>query len=120
MPRVVSELEVTIGALLDGQRYHEAATAAVRGYGPGVLGFLIAALRDRALAEDVFSQACENLWRNLRGFRREAALGTWFYVLAWNAARNQLNEAHRKKVRRLATSEISRIAAQVKSTGVGR
>lgn len=118
MPRVVAELETTIQQLLDERRDHEAATVAVRGYGPAVLGFLVGALKDRDVAKEVFSQACENLWRNLAGFRRECALGTWFYVLAWNAAKNQLNEAHRRRVRRLETSEISAIAAQVRSTGV--
>jgi RNA polymerase sigma-70 factor (ECF subfamily) len=118
MARVVAELEAAIQALLDEGRTHDAATAAVRGYGPPVLGFLVGALKDRDAAKDVFSQACENLWRNLPGFRRECALGTWFYVLAWNAARNYLNEAHRRRVRPLHTSEISQLAAAVRSTGV--
>ncbi len=118
MARVVAELEATIQALLDEGRTHDAATAAVRGYGPSVLGFLTGALRDRDAAKEVFSQACENLWRHLAGFRRECALGTWFYVLAWNAAKNHLDEAHRRRVRRLHTSEISQLAAAIRSTGV--
>ena len=118
MARVVAELEAEIQALLDGGRHHDAATAAVRGYGPSVLGFLVGALKDRDAAKDVFSQACENLWRNLAGFRRECALGTWFYVLAWNAAKNHLDQAHHRHVRRFATSEISQVAAAVRSTGV--
>jgi RNA polymerase sigma-70 factor (ECF subfamily) len=118
MARVVAELEAEIGSLLDRSRDRDAATAAVRGYGPAVLGFLVAALRDRDAAQDVFSQACENLWRNLPGFRRECAFGTWFYVVAWNAARNHLAAAHHRRVRRLHTSEISKVAARIKSTGV--
>src|SRR6185436_5087476 len=118
MARVVPELEATIQALLDEGRAHDAATAAVRGYGPAVLGFLVSALKDRDAAKEVFSQACENLWRNLAGFRGECAFGTWFYVLAWNAAKNHLSEAYRRRVRRLHTSEISRLSAQIRSTGV--
>ena len=118
MARVVAELEAEIQALLDAGRIHDAATAAVRGYGPAVLGFLVGALKDRDAAKEVFSQACENLWRNLAGFRRECALGTRFYGLAWNAAKNHLSDAHRRRVRRLQTSEISQLAAAVRSTGV--
>jgi RNA polymerase sigma-70 factor, ECF subfamily len=118
MPRVVAELEATIQASLNEGRTHEAATTAVRGYGPAVLGFLVSALRDRDAGKEVFAQACENLWRNLAGFRRECAFGTWFYVLAWNAAKNHLNESYRRRIRRLHTSEISQLAAQIRSTGV--
>jgi RNA polymerase sigma-70 factor (ECF subfamily) len=119
MSRVIAELEATIGTLLDEGRDHEAATAAVRGYGPAVLGFLVGVLKDRDAAQEVFSQACENLWRHLAGFRRECAFGTWFYVVAWNAAKNYFGEAHRRRVRRLRTSEISRLAARIKSSGAG-
>ncbi len=118
MARIVAELEATIEVLLDQGRAHDAMTAAVRGYGPAVLGFLVSSLKDKDTAKDVFSQACENLWRNIAGFRRECAFGTWFYVLAWNAARNQLSEAHRRRVRRLQTSEISQLVAPIRSTGV--
>lgn len=118
MARIVAELEATIQTLLDGGRDHDAMTAAVRGYGPAVLGFLVSSLKDRDAAKDVFSQACENLWRNIAGFRRECAFGTWFYVLAWNAAKNHLNEAHRRRVRRLQTSEISKLVTPIRSTGV--
>jgi RNA polymerase sigma-70 factor, ECF subfamily len=117
MARVVAELETAIGSLLDDGRAHDAATTAVRGYGPAVLGFLVGALKDRDVAQDVFLQACENLWRNLAGFRRECAFGTWFYVVAWNAAKNHLAQAHHRRVRRLQTSEISQVAARIKSTG---
>jgi RNA polymerase sigma-70 factor, ECF subfamily len=118
MPRVVAELETTIQTLLDAGRDHEAATAAVKGYGPAVLGYLVSALADKDVAKDVFAQACENLWRGLASFRRECAFGTWFYAVAWNAAKNHLNQAYRRNVRRLATSEISQVAAQIKSAGV--
>ena len=118
MPRVVPELEATIRELLVDGRNRDAATTAVRGYGPSVLGFLVSALGDRDVAKDVFAQACENLWRGLAGFRGESAFATWFYALAWNAAKNHLNQAHHRHVRRLQTSEISQVAAQVRSTGV--
>ena len=45
MARIVAELEATIQTCLDDGRDHDALTAAVRGYGPAVLGFLISALR---------------------------------------------------------------------------
>jgi RNA polymerase sigma-70 factor, ECF subfamily len=118
MARIVAELEATIRACLDEGRRRDAVSAAVRGYGPAVLGFLVSALKDRDAAKDVFSQACENLWRSVSDFRGDCAFGTWFYVLAWNAAKNNLNEAHRRRVRRLRTSEISQLVTPIKSTGV--
>lgn len=64
-------------------RFDQAASAGLRGYGPEILGFLIA-LGPRT-AEDAFSQFCEDLWRGLPGYRAQASFRTWAYTLARHA-----------------------------------
>jgi RNA polymerase sigma-70 factor (ECF subfamily) len=79
-------LEAQLGALVTEGDHRRAATLAVRGYGPEVLGFLCALHRDHDEAADVFSQLCEDLWRGLPAFERRASFRTWLYVLARNAS----------------------------------
>jgi RNA polymerase sigma-70 factor (ECF subfamily) len=112
----VSDLEPRILALLDGGDISGAATEALRGYGPQVLGYLTAVLRDEDDAHDVFSQFAEDLWRGLPGFRRESAVRTWAFRLAWHAASRYARDPYRKRHRPILSTEASRIAAEVRST----
>jgi RNA polymerase sigma-70 factor (ECF subfamily) len=107
----VSDLEPRILALLDGGDISGAATEALRGYGPQVLGYLTAVLRDEDDAHDVFSQFAEDLWRGLPGFRRESAVRTWAFRLAWHAASRYARDPYRKRHRPILSTEASRIAA---------
>jgi RNA polymerase sigma-70 factor, ECF subfamily len=88
----------------------------VRGYGPEILGYLAALARDEDRAHDVFSQCCEDLWRGLPGFRRDASARTWVYKLAWNAWLRHERDAFRRRGQRLVTAQMSRLAAEVRST----
>lgn len=108
-------LERTIDAELARGELPAAATAAVRGYGPQILGYLVAILRDDAAAYDVFSQFSEDLWRGLATFRRECSFRTWAYKLAWNAALRFRRDAFRRRVRRLQTTEVSKLVEEVHS-----
>ena len=63
-----------------------AVTRALEGYGPEVMGFLIAFMRDPDAADDVFSQFCEDVWNGLGKFRWEGALRAWVYAVARHAA----------------------------------
>jgi RNA polymerase sigma-70 factor (ECF subfamily) len=112
----VSDLEPRILALLDGGDLSGAATEALRGYGPQVLGYLTAVLRDEDDAHDVFSQFAEDLWRGLPGFRRESSVRTWAFRLAWHAASRYARDPYRRRHRPILTTEASRIAEQVRST----
>jgi RNA polymerase sigma-70 factor (ECF subfamily) len=62
--------------------YHRAATLAIRGYGPELLGYLAAVLGDGASAEEVFSDVCADLWRGLPAFEWRSSLRTWLYRIA--------------------------------------
>jgi len=85
------------------QRHHqrgelkEAATAAIEGFGPEILGFLIAVVREKALAGEVFAQFSEELWNRLAGFRWTASFRTWLYGLAWMAWQRLRREPHFRK-----------------------
>ncbi len=109
-------LEDTIGRHLDAADFEAAATAIVRGYGGEIFGYLIALARDEDRAHDVFSQCCEDLWRGLSGFRREASARTWVYKLAWNAWLRHERDAFQRRAQRLVTAQVSRLAAEVRST----
>jgi RNA polymerase sigma-70 factor, ECF subfamily len=112
----VEALEAEIGHLLETNDLPTAAAAIVRGYGPAILGYLAALARDEDRADDVFSQFCEDLWRGLPGFRRDASVRTWAYKLAWHAWLRNEREAHHRRGRPFAPEELSRIAAEVRST----
>ena len=110
------DLEPRILALLDAGDVSGAATEALRGLGPQVLGYLTAVLRDDDDAHDVFSQFAEDLWRGLPGFRRECAVRTWAFRLAWHAAARHARDPYRRRHRPILSTEASKIAAEVRST----
>ena len=93
----------------------QAATEAVRGYGPQILGYLRALLRDPGTADEAFSQFSEDLWKGIEHFRRESSFKTWAYTIAWNAARRVLRDPYHRRKERLRTSEAIQIADGVRS-----
>ena len=97
-------------------RHREVATTTIRAYGPEILGFLAAMLRDEDAARDVFSQFCEDLWSGLPRFRGQCSLRTWAYTVARNAASDYRDSAHNR--RRCAISECPEVleAAQAART----
>ena len=109
----VEPAEEHIARHLDGGAYAEAATLALRAYGPQIRGYLSAIVGDQAGAGDAFSQFTEDLWKGIKGFRRECSLRTWAYKLAFNAARMQRRDAFRRRVRPIYTGEYSQIAAKL-------
>ncbi len=109
-------LEAEIARLLEASELTSAAAAIMRGYGPAILGYLAALARDEDRADDVFSQFCEDLWRGLPAFRRDASVRTWVYKLAWHAWLRNERDAYRRHARPFVTEEMSRLAAAVRST----
>jgi RNA polymerase sigma-70 factor (ECF subfamily) len=71
--------------LLDAGDPPGAATVAVRGYDPQILGYLRAVLRDEDAAAEGFSRFAEGLWKGIGGFRGDASALTWAYRVAWGA-----------------------------------
>lgn len=108
-------LEERITSLLDAGDPTGAATAAIEGYGPQILGYLTSVLRDDDLAGDAFSTFSEDLWVGLPKFRRESAFRTWAYKLAWHAAMRCARDPKRKRGAPLPSSLASNLAAEVRS-----
>ncbi len=97
-----------------------AATEAIRGHGPEILGYLTALVRDDEDAHDVFSQFAEDLWRGLPRFRWECSLRAWAYGLAYHAAARFARDPYRQRRRRLQTSAASHLADEVRMSSVFR
>jgi RNA polymerase sigma-70 factor (ECF subfamily) len=112
--------EVRIAELRAAGDLREAAAVILRAYGPQILGYLCAVLRDEDAAQEAFSVFAEDLWKGLDGFRGEASARVWAFRLAWHAAARHARDPYRRRGRRLETEEYSRIAAEIRSTTTAR
>jgi RNA polymerase sigma-70 factor (ECF subfamily) len=104
-------IERKIRAHFDAGDRKAAATALLEGYGREVLGFLIARLRDRDAAADVFSQFTEDLWKGLDGFRWQCSARVWAYTLARHAASHYIKDARRRRGRNVGLSRAGPLSA---------
>jgi RNA polymerase sigma-70 factor (ECF subfamily) len=93
-----------------------AATAALRSYGPEVLGFLYAALGNQADAREAYSLFSETLWRGLPGLRWQSSFRTWAYALA----RSALGRVLREPARRGRMVHLSQAPEVLLATRLGR
>jgi RNA polymerase sigma-70 factor (ECF subfamily) len=112
-------LEERIAAALARRDIEAAATEAVRGYGPQILGYLRTVVRDPEDASEVFSQFAEDLWKGLAGFRGECSLRVWAYKLAWHAASRFGRDPYRRRRERLPSAFVSQLAETLRSTPGG-
>lgn len=103
---VSDPLEVRLRTLLAAGDLRQAATEAIRGYGPDLLRYLRGLLGNDSDAREAFALASERLWRSLPEFRGDAAVRTWCFHLAWSAAADLRKEAWRARGRRLETDEV--------------
>jgi len=109
------------GPIREAHRQGDFSTSAARAvelYGPEVLGFLIAVLRDEAVGSEVFSQFCEDLWTGLPRFRWECTFRTWAYTLARTAVRRHLRSPHLRKNTPLSQSALAEMADRVRTSTV--
>ncbi len=97
MARDDSSTELRIRRHHERGELKEAATAAVEGFGPEILGLLVAIIRDEQLAGEVFAQFCEDLSTGLAGFGGGSSFRTWAYALARNAWLRLRREPHFRK-----------------------
>jgi RNA polymerase sigma-70 factor (ECF subfamily) len=102
--------EDRILGLLSGGQPEEAATEAIRAYGPRILRYLRSILGDEEDAREAFSQFAENVWRGLPDFQGRAPFRIWAYRIAWNAACDLRKQPWRNRRHRLSTGAASRIA----------
>jgi RNA polymerase sigma-70 factor (ECF subfamily) len=109
---MTDHLESKIRAAHDAGDLAQAATLALEGYGPEILGYLAAISSNIDDAGETFSDFSEDLWRGLPEFRWQSTFRTWAYVLA----RHAMHRKNRGKRRHLPLSAapISQIEQQVR------
>ena len=111
------ELEQTIREACQRQDWQAAATHALRGYGPEVLGFLVGLESSEQRGREVFSTFCEDLWRGLPGFGWDCSLRTWLYCVARHACFRE-KRAERRRPYGMPLSKapaVAEVAWQVRS-----
>ena len=108
-------LEAEIRAHCEAGDQQRAATLLLEGYGRELLGFLIARLRDRDAAAEVFSAFTEDLWRGLPSFAWRCSARVWAYTLARHAASHYLRRAHRRRERQLGSSALEAIEQRIRT-----
>jgi RNA polymerase sigma-70 factor (ECF subfamily) len=110
-------LEQEIRALWDQNNISGAITLALRGFGPEILGVLMAVNRNEEDAHEAFAQFSEDLWKGADGFEWRCSFRTWAYGIAHNASVRMRSSKHRKGDHNLPlseSSEISALAAEVR------
>jgi RNA polymerase sigma-70 factor (ECF subfamily) len=110
-------LEREVRVLGERGDHAAAATLALRGYGPEILGFLLAVHRNDTAASEAFSEFLEVVWRKLPSFTWEATLRTWAYAVARNVSRALNRDASRRgrRARAAADSVLEEIAQAVRT-----
>ena len=108
-------LEVEIAGSLEAGDIRGAVASIVRGYGPELLGYLAAVLKSDSDGDDAFGLFCEELLKSLERFERRCSARTWSYRVAWHCAQKLAEDPNRRRGRRLATDEISKLVQSVRS-----
>ena len=110
-----STIEDAVRQMLGASDHDRAATALIRGYGPRILDYLRATLRDEGLAGDAFSQFGENVWRGITTYRGDGSVLAWSYALAWSAVTRVTDSGYLRRRQRLATTEAGQLVAEVQT-----
>ncbi len=108
-------VESAIRADLAGGELAPAATLALRSYGPAILTYLFGVLRDASLAEEVFGDFSEQLWRGIGTFRGEGTFRAWSYGIAWHTALRALRDPYRRRGRPLETKEVIAVVDEIRT-----
>jgi len=113
-----ARLEDEIRAHCEAGDHGVAATVAIKGYGPEVLGYLVATARTETDATDAFALFCEDLWRGLPRFRFGASVRTWAYTLARHALYRVARDPERRrpKVPPSDAPELAHLADAVRTS----
>jgi RNA polymerase sigma-70 factor (ECF subfamily) len=106
-------LEADVRARCSAGDYDGAATAALKGFGAEIFGFLVALHRSETDASDVFSVFSENLWKGIRGFAWACTLRAWAYTVARNASHRFRRGARKHEQGRVPLSANPAVEAVV-------
>lgn len=109
-------VEAAIRAASERRDGKAAVAAALSAYGPEILGYLLAVLREEQRAEEVYSDFAEDVVRGLAGFRFESSVRTWLYTVARHAcSRHLAREKRQRTVALSAAPEALDLAAQART-----
>lgn len=92
-----------------------AAEAIAQELGPALRGYLCAVLRSEDDAGEVFADVCEQVLKNVGGFRGESTVKTWAYRIAWRTAMHFRRSPGRRRAAPLRTEDVSGIAQPARS-----
>jgi RNA polymerase sigma-70 factor (ECF subfamily) len=114
--RARAALEAAIHIEHQAGRFSAAATRALEGYGPEILGFLVATTPSEPEAAEVFSQFCLELWTALPNFEWRSSFRTWVYTLARHAAERRRRDPYsRRSVSLDAHPELAAVETRVRT-----
>ena len=112
----IEELESRVQAAFEAGDYDGAASQAIEGYGPELMGFLANLLQDHEQASEVFSQACEDMWVGIRSFQWRSRFRTWAFAVTRRAYQRFLSRERRWGYRQLsAVTEPHVLADKVRT-----
>lgn len=98
------------------REFDAATTAALRGYGPEIYGFLLGFHRQEEDAAEVFSLFSERVWKGLATFDWASSFRTWAYTIARNTSITYRGTAVKRARRFTALPDgMSQIAEDVRS-----
>lgn len=115
-PEARAELEAQLRSLCDAHDWSGATTSAIRGYGPEILGYLVAVVGSETDAGDAFALWSENVWKGVRGFRWASTFRTWAYTVARHALSRLSQPRQRRTVPLDDSPQLLEIAEQVRSS----
>jgi RNA polymerase sigma-70 factor (ECF subfamily) len=109
-------LEDAIRSACEAQRWDDAITRALEGYGPELLSYLAAMTRNVSDADEIFAAACEALWLALPMFRWESSFRTYAYALCRSAlSRFRRDPARRTPRVPLSSPTVEALTAALRS-----
>lgn len=108
-------LEESLQQAHEAGDFDRAATLAMEGYGPEILGFVMSLMNgEEEPGREIFSMFCEDLWRGIEGFSWASSFRTWAYTLARNARSRYLRAPRLRREKRLLTGEAQKLEHRVR------
>jgi RNA polymerase sigma-70 factor (ECF subfamily) len=107
-------LDADVAELIGAGRHDAAAELVIAAYGDSIFGTMFRITRDEVVANEIYAQFLEDLWRGLPGFQGRSTLRYWCFTVAHKACKRH----HRRESRRRESpmdSRIQAIAAETRS-----
>lgn len=104
-------IDAGLRAMIAAGEIDRATETAIRTYGPELVGWLGAMLKQEADAQDAFAWMCEELWRSLRRYDGRCSLRTWCYMLGRHAVYRVRTQP--RSARELLVSQVPSVAHAV-------